>query len=221
MMSQLDHIENRIRWRATKNAVQTSNTGFWETAPESLKERAGAALEKPVFFSMADDSTATILGADGTLLVDGRETRMIPHIDLGGVFCEEVGIAAPQDKASSLRLAVRNRGTVTARMEEGPANYFVWKALRMLLGMREAWFRPEPVEERPALENPEPSADDATAESGESGRPEAGGDAASEVEGAAAGGAESDAAESAKEKEPAAELEKGKPANDATRSDPA
>lgn len=155
MMSQLDHIENRIRWRAKKNAVRTSNTDFWESAPESLKERAGAALEKPVFYSMADESTATIVGADGILLVDGDNTKMIPHIDLGGVFCQDVGIAAPQDKASSLRIAIRQRGTVKAFMEDGPASYCVWKVLRMLLDMREAWFLPEPVEEPPAEESPE------------------------------------------------------------------
>ena len=158
MMSQLDHIENRIRWRAKKMALRTSNTGLWEKAPESLKERAGEALEKPVFFSMADESTATIVGADGTLVVDGGKAKMIPHLDLGGVYCLDVGVAAPSDKASALNLAVRNRGTIKARMENGPANYCVWKVLRMLLDMREAWFLPEPVEEPAA---PEESADQA------------------------------------------------------------
>lgn len=172
-MSQLDHIENRIRWRATKNALQTSNTGFWEEAPESLKDRAGAALEKPVFYSMADESTATIVGADGILLVDGGKTNMIPHIDLGGVYCQDVGIAAPDDKSSTLRIAVRNRGTVQARMEDGPASYCVWKVLRMLLDMREAWFRPEPVEEPPAAEDAGPGAEGATPEANDNAQAEA------------------------------------------------
>jgi hypothetical protein len=165
MMSQLDHIENRIRWRAKKNALRSTNTGLWEKAPEALKERAGAQLEKPVLYSMVDESTATIVGADGILLVDSGQTRMIPLIDLGGAYCPDVGIATPTDHVSELRLAVRNRGTIKARMEDGPASYLVWKVLQMLLYMREAWFLPEPVEEPKVEEVAEPTSEGEAAES--------------------------------------------------------
>ncbi len=143
-MSQLDHIANRIAWRARKNAVWTRNTRLWKFAEDSLKERVGAELEHPVFFSVANEEEGVVFGAEALLALSGGKSQSVPYRDLLGACCPEVGIAAPSDKEFMLSLNVRSRGTVHAKVEGGAAGYGVWRVLQMILKMGGAWFEPEP-----------------------------------------------------------------------------
>gem|GEM_PF-6316972 len=142
-MSQLDHIANRIGWRARKNAVWTRNTRMWKDASEELKERVGKALERPVFFSIADESEGMVFGADGAVVVSGDTIEKVPYLDLTGVRCSTVGIEAPSGKEFSLKLNVRTKGTLRAKVEGGAAGYGVWRVLQMVLKMGDAWFAPK------------------------------------------------------------------------------
>jgi len=159
-MSQLDHLANRIGWRARKNAVWTKNTRMWKDASQELKERVGESLERPVFFSVADDSEGVVFGADGALVVTGEKDEVIPYKDLAGVRCSEVGIATPADKGFILKLNVRSKGTIRAKVEGGAAGYGVWRVLQMVLNMDQGWFdpeaEPEPVESEGDAQRIEP-----------------------------------------------------------------
>ena len=48
---------------------------MWKDAPEELKARVGEALERPVFFSVADDSEGIVFGADGAVVVEDLLAR--------------------------------------------------------------------------------------------------------------------------------------------------
>ena len=139
---------------------------MWKDAPEELKARVGEALERPVFFSVADDSEGIVFGADGAVVVSGERTRKVAYLDLAGVRCSEVGIETPPGKEFGLDLNVRSQGTIRAKVEGGAAGYGVWRVLQMVMNMREAWFAPKPEPE------PEVGADSEAA-SGEAGSSEA------------------------------------------------
>lgn len=172
-MSQLDHIANRIGWRARKNAVWTKNTRMWKDASDALRERVGEALERPVFFSVADESEGVVFGAEGALVVSGEKHDVIPYKDLAGVRCSEVGIAAPSEKEFELKLNVRSKGTICAKVEGGAAGYGVWRVLQMVLNMDEGWFIPEPPPEPEVEETAESNSDLAGAEATAAGEPAA------------------------------------------------
>ena len=141
---------------------------MWKDAPEELKARVGEALERPVFFSVADDSEGIVFGADGAVVVSGERTRKVAYLDLAGVRCSEVGIETPPGKEFGLDLNVRSQGTIRAKVEGGAAGYGVWRVLQMVMNMREAWFAPKPEPE------PEPEVGaDSEAASGEAGSSEA------------------------------------------------
>ncbi len=120
---------------------------MWKDAPEALKARVGEALERPVFFSVADESEGMVFGADGAVVVSGDRTQKVDYRDLAGVRCSEVGIEAPQGKEFALNLNVRSQGTIRVRVEGGAAGYGVWRVLQMVMRMREAWFAPKPEPE--------------------------------------------------------------------------